>query len=59
MSAPATTRTYNLSVAWLLRLVALLCFIATECVAQAWLTKGTVWEWAAAGLVAYTLSTLA
>lgn len=37
-------------------LVALFCFVAGFCVAEAWLTKGSVWEWAFAGLAASTLA---
>lgn len=46
------------TVNYLLVLIGLLCFIATECVAQAWLTKGTVWEWAAGGFIAVTAAKL-
>lgn len=59
MATQPATRTYNLSVNWLLRLVALLCFIAALCVSETWLTKGTWQEWISGGLIAYTLSTLA
>lgn len=43
----------------LLVLLALLCFVAAECVAQAWLTKGTWQEWTAGGLGLYMLAQLA
>jgi hypothetical protein len=47
------------SPSYILRLIALLCFIAAFCVAQAWLTKGTFPEWLSAGLAVYVLAELA
>lgn len=43
----------------LLVLLAFACFVAAECVAQAWLTKGTWQEWIAGGLGLYVLAELA
>jgi hypothetical protein len=43
----------------LLVLLAFLCFVAAECVAQTWLTKGTWQEWTAGGLAFYVLAELA
>lgn len=43
----------------ILVLLAFLCFVAAECVAQTWLTKGTWQEWTAAGLGLYVLAELA
>ena len=49
-----TTRPINAS--FLIRFLALLCFIAALCVAEAWLTKGTWQEWVTGGFVLYTLA---
>lgn len=60
MSAePRTIIAPSISLAWLIRLAALLCFIAAFCVAEAWLTKGSYSEWQSAGLALLTLSFLA
>lgn len=61
MSAQPETRTrlvVNPNVPRILVLLALLCFIAAECVAQAWLTRGTWQEWTAGGLGLYMLAQL-
>ena len=56
----STPRTFviNPNVSRILVLLALLCFIAAECVAQTWLTKGNWQEWAAGGLGLYMLAQL-
>ena len=46
----------NLSLGFVFLLIALFCFVAGFAVAEAWLTKGTVWEWAFAGFIASTLA---
>lgn len=56
MSAEPRTFTYQFSFSLLFVLIALLCFIAAECVAQTWLTKGTWQEWIAGGLISATLA---
>lgn len=44
---------------WLLRLAALLAFIAALCFAESWLTIGTWQEWVAGGLALYVLADVA
>jgi hypothetical protein len=46
------------SPSFVLRLLALLAFIAALCVAEGWLTKGTWQEWIAGGLSLYVLAEL-
>jgi hypothetical protein len=58
MSAPEHRRLVGPNVIRLLVLLAFLCFVAAECVAQSWLTKGTYPEWIAAGLGLYVLAEL-
>lgn len=58
MNAPVAQR-YPISVSFILRLLALLAFIAAFCVAEAWLTKGTFQEWVSGGLALYVLAELA
>jgi hypothetical protein len=54
---PARTwNTGSLSLALVFLLIALLCFVAGFCLAEGWLTKGTIWEWAFAGFTASTLA---
>lgn len=50
---------YTLNPSFILRLLALLGFIAAFCVAEGWLTKGTWQEWIAAALSLYVLAELA
>lgn len=59
MSAPERTRYVGPNVIRLLVLLAFLCFVAAECVAQGWLTKGTWQEWVAGGLGLYVLAEFA
>lgn len=56
MSAEPRKFTYTFSLSLLFILLALLCFIASECVAQTWLTKGTYPEWIAGGFICATLA---
>lgn len=48
--------TYSFSLGLLCILVALACFVAALCFAEAWLTVGTWQEWAAGGFIASTLA---
>lgn len=58
MNAPVVQR-YPISPSFLLRLLALLAFIAAFCFAEGWLTVGTWQEFIAAGLSLYVLAELA
>ncbi len=49
---------YTLSPNFVLRLLALLAFIAAFCVAEGWLTAGNWQEWIAGGLALYVLGDL-
>lgn len=52
MNAPVAQR-YPISPSFLLRLLALLAFIAAFCVAEGWLNLGLWQEWIAGGLSLY------
>ena len=58
MSEPQPRRYVGPNVIRVLILLAFLCFVAAECVAQTWLTKGTYPEWIAGGLGLYVLAEL-
>jgi hypothetical protein len=57
LSENGNARYYSFS--FILRLLALLAFIAALCVAEGWLNLGTGLEWAFGGLALYTLADLA
>lgn len=48
--------TYTFSFSLLFLLLALACFVAALCFAEAWLTVGNWQEWIAGGLIASTLA---
>lgn len=58
MSAEPRQLTYTFSFSLLFLLAALACFAAGECLAQGWLTLGTVWQWAFGGFICATLAKL-
>lgn len=56
MSAEPRHFTYSFSLSLLCILIALACFVASECVLQGWLTLGTAAQWFVGGFIASTLA---